>query len=524
VAATLQLKITGDARDGIKALDDAEDRAGRFSGAMGKIGLGAAAGLAVAGGALIGLGKQAFDAASDLQQSTGSINAVFDDWAGSIEDSAKTASTAVGLSTSEYENMAAVIGSQLKNAGNDLGDTTEKTQALIATGADMAAVFGGTASDAVEALSSALKGEMDPIEKYGVSLNQAAIQSQLAADGNDKLTGAALKNAQSNAILELITKQTADTQGQWAAQSGTAAEAQQILGAKVDNIKAKLGEGLLPVFAGAATFLSDKVLPAFDNLTASGGPLSEMFDKVGAFVRDQVMPVFRDQLVPIFQNDVVPAFGAIVTVIRDNAVPIFEKIVGYVRDYVIPILKTILTPVIDGVRSVFEKLAEKLNDNRDKFEKIYEKVQPFLAFLRDQVAPFIGGTLKLAFEGLSKVLGPVVDTITWILDKAASVVGFIGKVGSLFGGGHSDGGSGNRGLSLFGASAGAAPLRAASAGGGMGSGAATGSAGLGVQLAGGDTYQITINGVLDADDAAEKIARLLERRDRMTGRISAGAF
>jgi anti-sigma28 factor (negative regulator of flagellin synthesis) len=262
--ATLSLKITGDSRDGVRALDDVEGKAGRMDGVFGKMGAGIAAGAAIGVAALAGLGKQAFDAASELQQSTGAIDAVFGDWALDIEQAAQSASTSVGLSTSQYENMAAVIGAQLHNAGMAHDEMKDKTTALIATGADMAAIFGGTAADAVDALSSALKGEMDPIERYGVSLNQNAIQTQMAADGTDKLTGAAQKQAQTNAILELITKQTADTQGQWAAQSGTAAEAQQILGAKVENLKAKIGEGLLPIFASAASWISDKVLPAFD--------------------------------------------------------------------------------------------------------------------------------------------------------------------------------------------------------------------------------------------------------------------
>jgi hypothetical protein len=59
----------------------------------------------------------AFNAASDLQQSTGAIDAVFGDWALDIEQAAQGAADAVGLSTSEYENLAAVIGSQLKGAG-----------------------------------------------------------------------------------------------------------------------------------------------------------------------------------------------------------------------------------------------------------------------------------------------------------------------------------------------------------------------------------------------------------------------
>jgi hypothetical protein len=529
--ATLSLKITGDSRDGVRALDDVEGKAGRMDGVFGKMGAGMVAGAAIGVGALVSIGKAGFDAASDLQQSTGAIDAVFGDWALDIEQAAQSASTSVGLSTSQYENMAAVIGAQLHNAGMAHDEMTDKTQALISKGADMAAIFGGTAADAVDALSSALKGEMDPIERYGVSLNQNAVQAQMAADGTDKLTGAAQKTAQTNAILELITKQTADTTGQWAAQSDTAAEKQQMLGAKVDDIKAKVGEKLLPVFSDLAGWFLDKGIPAFEKLTEKGGPLNDIFDKVSTFVKDKLLPTVKD-LSQWFMDHVVPAFDSAAKIVRDTVIPALEKIWGYVNDYVIPIFKTTLTPVIDGVKDVLDKLGEKLNDNKDKFQQIYDKVKPFLEFLRDQVAPLVGGALKLAFEALGDAIGPVIDAVTWILDKAASVAGVIGKIGGaiggLFGAGSPGGGGGGAVPSvaaphLLGAAAGAAPLRAASYSGGAGTGP-TGAAGLTPVLGGGDTYHITITGVLNADDAAEQIAALLQRRDRMTGRISAGAF
>jgi anti-sigma28 factor (negative regulator of flagellin synthesis) len=525
--ATLSLKITGDASGARDALDDVEGKAGRMDGVFGKMGAGIAAGAAIGVAAIAGLGKASFDAASELQQSTGAIDAVFGDWALDIEQAAQSASTSVGLSTSQYENMAAVIGAQLHNAGMAHDEMKDKTTALIATGADMAAIFGGTAADAVDALSSALKGEMDPIERYGVSLNQNAIQTQMAADGTDKLTGAAQKQAQTNAILELITKQTADTQGQWAAQSGTAAEAQQILGAKVENLKAKIGEGLLPIFASAASWISDKVLPAFDDLTASGGPLSDMMAQVGAFIRDKVLPVAQD-LTAAFRDKLVPIFKIVADFVRDNFVPVLSTLWSFVSDYLVPIIKTVMAPALEGVRDVFQKLSDKVNDNRDKFSGLYEKLKPFLDFLRDQVAPFVGGVLKLAFEGLGLVIGPVIDAITWILDKAASVVGFVGKIGGaiggLFGAGTEGGGAPRAaGHPLVGAAAGAAPLRTATYSGGAGTGP-TGAAGLTPVLGGGDTFNITISGVLDADDAADQIARLLERRDRFTGRALAAAL
>jgi hypothetical protein len=520
--AVLSLKITGDAHDATAALNDVEDHSGRLSGVMGKMGAGMAAGIAVGGAALVALGKQSFDAASDLQQSSGAIETVFGKFAEAEKGVAADAAEAVGLSTSQWENMATIIGSQLKNAGMSMEETTGRTEELIQQGADMAAVFGGTASDAVDALSSALKGEMDPIERYGVTLNQTAIQTEMAAEGTDKLTGAAANSAKTQAILALISKQTAETTGQWAAQSGTAAEAQQILGAKVDNIEAKIGGKLLPAFAGIASWISDKVLPAVDGLTEGGGPLGDMFATVSGFVTGKVVPAVTD-LYNWLAPKIIPIFADVAHIIQDVAVPAFKVIWSFVSDYVIPIFKSYLGPALEGVRDVWHTLAQKIEENKGKFQEIYDKIKPFLDFLKNDVAPFIGGTLKISFEVLGKVLGPIIDMIGWILGKAADVVGFIGKVGGfLFGGGGGSQAVKHVGSPLVGAARGAAPLRAASSSGGAGTGP-TGAAGLAL-VGAGDTYNITISGVLNADDAAEQIRRLLERNARMTGRTLAAAL
>jgi hypothetical protein len=528
--STLAIKIVGDATDAKRAFDDTEDHAGRVGRAFGGIGTAAVAGAAVAGAALVGFAKASFDAASELEQSTGAIDAVFGDWAVDIEQHAQEAAASVGLSTSAYENAAAVIGAQLHNAGMAHDEMTDKTTLLIQKGADMAAIFGGTATEAVDALSSALKGEMDPIERYGVSLNQSAIQAQLAADGNDKLTGAALKTAQTNAILELVTKQTADTQGAWAAQTGTAAEAQQILGAKLEDLQAKIGEKLLPVFASAASWVSDKLFPAFENLTRSGGPLSDMFATVSKFVTEQVVPAAKD-LFKWYSEKVQPIFQDVAKVITQVAVPAFQAIWKFISDYVIPIFKTTLGPVIDGVRDFIHKLSEKIIENKDKFQEIWDKIKPFADFLRDKVAPIVGDVLGGAFKLLGSLIDPVVDTITWILDKASAVIGFVGKIGSfLFGGGDEHPAAATRGLAPLPRAAGryGAPLSPLLFGagttvpGGGGVGPAS-PAGLTFGPAG-DTYHITINGVLDADDAADEIARLLDRRARLTGRALAAAL
>jgi hypothetical protein len=201
--------------------------------------------------------------ASDLQQNLGGAGAVFDKWSASVVTNSEKAATALGLSQNQYLESANKLGALLHGQGVASDQLGKATDDLIHKGADLAATFGGTTADAVEALTAAFKGETDPIERYGVSLKQSDISAQMAADGTDKLTGKAHKLAQQQAVLTLINQQTAASQGQFAAQTDTLAEKQQILSAKFDNIKASVGSAIIPLLSELAGVVTDDILPAF---------------------------------------------------------------------------------------------------------------------------------------------------------------------------------------------------------------------------------------------------------------------
>jgi hypothetical protein len=210
---------------------------------------------AAAGAAVLAFGKSAADSASRTQQAMGAVDSVFGKNAGQIKKWASGAATSVGLAKSQYGELASVIGAQLKNMGLPMDQVTGKTNDLIKLGADLAATYGGTTAEAVEALSSTLRGETDPIEKYGVQINQAAIAAKQAEDGTKGLTGEAGKQAKTMATLALVSQQTADAHGQFARESDSASGSAQIASARYEDMKSALGTALLPAIAAVTSIL-----------------------------------------------------------------------------------------------------------------------------------------------------------------------------------------------------------------------------------------------------------------------------
>ena len=254
----------------------AGDKAGKGIGAGLRSNIvGALTGALAAGGALMGGAvvidqfKKAISGAGDLEQSVGAIDSVFKGNADVMHKWSRSAARDVGLSSNEFNELGTLIGSQLKNGGTAMEDLAPKTNSLIGLGADLSSMFGGTTREAIEALSSALKGEMDPIEAYGVSLNQSKIDAEAAALGFKKVDGALTDEGKQAAILSLIMKQTQDAHGNFSRESDTYAHKVQVFSASWEDLRTKVGMLFLPILTKVVGFLADGLLPALD--TVMGG-------------------------------------------------------------------------------------------------------------------------------------------------------------------------------------------------------------------------------------------------------------
>ncbi len=212
------------------------------------------------GGAALAAGLlAATKAASDQEQAMGALTSVFKTNGAQMTANAKNA-TQMGLSTTDYANAAAKLGSQLSNLGVDQADLGGATDDLIKKAGDLAAQFGGTTQEAVDALGAAMRGEADPAERYGLALNQTAVNAEEAATGADR----------AHAVRSRLNKQMAKSGavGAMGREFDTAAAATQRAQAEFDNATASLGEALLPAMAAAAGAAS-KLFEKFNGLSDS---------------------------------------------------------------------------------------------------------------------------------------------------------------------------------------------------------------------------------------------------------------
>lgn len=365
--ARLRVDIITDASGVDRGIDKADSKFGKLGGKLGKLGGPAAAALAVVGAAAVGMAVASVKAASDLQQNMGAVETVFGKAAGTVKKFADNAATQVGLSKSEYAGLAASVGTSMQNIGQSQGQAAKSTDKIIARAADLAATFGGTTKDATQALGAAFRGEFDSVERLGISLKASDISAELAARGQAKLTGQALKNAQGQATLDLIMRQTSKTSGAFGRETNTLAHQQQVLGAKFENVKAAIGARLLPILVRLASWVSDRLFPAL-------GRLGPSLTRVGS------------------------AGSGVATV-----------------------YSSYLLPVIRGIQGMFERVSGAVQRNSSSFAKLKPLITGIGRAIQT-VAPIVGGAWKLAFETIGTVIGVVIDAIAKLIDIIDSVI------------------------------------------------------------------------------------------------------
>ncbi len=176
--------VKGGVSDASKEIEKLERRAERMSQAGGK--------LMVAGGVMTagltvpivaGFGA-AIKQASDLGEAVNAAEVVFGEASDGIKTFADGAIDSLGLARSTVLDMATPLGAMLTAQGVDAQEAATLTEGLITRARDLKSVLNASSTEeVVNAMTSALAGQTEPMRKYGVQISQAKIEAEALSMG-----------------------------------------------------------------------------------------------------------------------------------------------------------------------------------------------------------------------------------------------------------------------------------------------------------------------------------------------------
>jgi hypothetical protein len=215
-------------------------------------------------------------ASSNLVEEQNRSRIVFGDSANAVERFAKGA-TGIGIAETEALKAAGTFGTLFNNIGMTEDASAKMSMQMTTLSADMASFNNVSSADSLRALRSALVGEVEPIRRLGVVLNDATLRQKAFDMGLTNTVSKTLDPAvKMQAAYVSILEQTTIQQGDATRTISEYAGQQRVLTANLSGLSQKLGQAFQPAFHAIITALNE-VMP---NLRA----LIDTFSQIGSSI------------------------------------------------------------------------------------------------------------------------------------------------------------------------------------------------------------------------------------------------
>ena len=407
-----------------------------FTGMLKKIT--AAFSVAKIGQALLDLGKDALQAASDLQEVQNVVDVTFGSNAGRIETWAKNAGTQFGLTETQAKKFSSTMGAMLKSSGLAGDKIVDVSTDLAGLAADMASFYNLDFDEAFSKIRSGMSGMTMPLKELGIDMSVDTMNAFALAQGLDKTFNQMTQAEQTMLRYQYLMQATADAQGDFARTSDGYANGIRQLETNLESLKTNIGEKILPlvneIVGGINSLFADRsgsktVLDDFADIDADTERKLEQIRTTATTARE-----LADQLDRIGGSNATKAGGNLQQMSESlSKINLDQGKAGIVTDFLsvmsnnIGFLSSIQGTDAEGAKKWLEGIAESANkldaNDAQGWTDLLNVIKEGLpGFENTEFGSLFFGALGGSFsdvEQQASVLSWAVDTLGGKTDKTA---------------------------------------------------------------------------------------------------------
>ena len=207
---------------------------------------------------LLSIGKDALQAASDLEEVQNVVDVTFGSaGAKKIEAWAKAAGDQFGLTETQAKRFTSTLGAMMKSSGLAGDEIVDMSTDMAGLAADMASFYNLDFDTAFQKIRSGISGETEPLKQLGINMSVANLEAFALQKGLDKTFSEMTQGEQVMLRYQYLMQATADAQGDFSRTMDGFANSKRLFETNLETLKTNLGGFIMDVVTPAIAGINE---------------------------------------------------------------------------------------------------------------------------------------------------------------------------------------------------------------------------------------------------------------------------
>ncbi len=392
-----------------RAIDETTEKAGESSSKLGKfiggvadfgvkVGKVVGAGLAVSGGAIAKIGKDAISAYADYEQLVGGVETLFKDSAGIVQGYADNAFRTAGLSANDYmETVTSFSASLLQSLDGDTAKAAEKANTAITDMADNANKMGTSMASIQNAYQGFAKQNYTMLDNLKLGYGGTKEEMERLLSDASKISGIKYDVSSYSDIVDAIHV----VQTEMGITGTTAKEASATIQGPLSSAKSAWTNLITGLADGNQDFgllvnnFFDSIVNVADNIVPK---ISQVLE---------TLPSLITKLVPKLISKASEVFSQLLPAVINGATSLLNAVVSVLPQFLDALISAI-PELISGVEQVFYAIVDALPG-------LMQVICEALPDLIPQLITALVNMIVYLCENLMTIIQPLLDNLPAII-------------------------------------------------------------------------------------------------------------